>query len=63
MIATLRRIVIGVPAAMACSTGANDSASVGIPPSCGVRMPYGGPYLSAADTDVIRDWIAGGAAP
>jgi hypothetical protein len=38
-------------------------SGVGIPPACGARMPYGGPYLSAADTDVIRDWIASGAAP
>ncbi len=38
-------------------------SGVGIPPSCGARMPYGGPYLSAADTDVIRDWIANGGAP
>jgi hypothetical protein len=38
-------------------------SGVGIPPSCGVRIPYGGPYLSAADTQVIGEWIAGGAAP
>jgi hypothetical protein len=38
-------------------------SGVGIPPSCGVRMPYGGPYLSAADTDIIRDWLANGASP
>jgi len=30
---------------------------VGIPPGCGVQMPKGGPYLSAADQETIKDWI------
>lgn len=25
------------------------------------RMPYGGPYLSAAEIQMVRDWIAAGA--
>jgi hypothetical protein len=29
----------------------------------GERMPRGGPYLSQADIDVIRQWISDGAAP
>jgi hypothetical protein len=27
----------------------------------GVRMPYGGPYLSQAQIDLVRNWIAAGA--
>jgi len=38
-------------------------SGIGIPPSCGVRMPYGGPYLSAADGQTIWEWILTGAAP
>lgn len=30
-------------------------------PPVGVRMPQGGPYLSAAQIQTIHDWIAGGA--
>jgi hypothetical protein len=29
----------------------------------GVRMPYGGPYLDASTTAIIRQWVAAGAAP
>jgi hypothetical protein len=28
---------------------------------CGVRMPYGGPYLDQANIDLIRTWIDEGA--
>jgi hypothetical protein len=30
---------------------------VGIPAGCGVQMPKGGPYLSAADQETIKNWI------
>lgn len=30
---------------------------------CGPRMPLGGPFLSAAETELIRAWIDGGALP
>jgi hypothetical protein len=30
-------------------------------PDVGSRMPYGGPYLSAYEQALLRDWIAGGA--
>ena len=30
-------------------------------PTCGARMPPGGPFLPAATTDIIRDWIDNGA--
>ena len=30
-------------------------------PACGGRMPPGGPFLPAATTDIIRDWIDNGA--
>jgi len=33
----------------------------GDPRITGERMPYGGPYLSASDIQMVRDWIAAGA--
>jgi hypothetical protein len=35
-------------------------SGVGIPAGCGVQMPKGGPYLSAADQETIKDWILDG---
>jgi hypothetical protein len=35
----------------------------GPPPGQGSRMPLGGPFLSAAEVQLIRDWIAQGARP
>ncbi len=32
---------------------------IGIPAGCGVQMPKGGPYLSAADQETIKNWILG----
>jgi hypothetical protein len=32
-------------------------SGVGIPAGCGVQMPKGGPYLSAADQETIKNWI------
>jgi hypothetical protein len=34
-------------------------SGVGIPAGCGVQMPKGGPYLSAADQETIKNWILG----
>jgi hypothetical protein len=35
---------------------------LGLAPPFGARMPYNGPpYLSAAELQLIRDWIAEGA--
>ncbi len=36
-------------------------AHEGTPPGGGVRMPQGGPYLNAAEQQIIRDWINQGA--
>lgn len=33
----------------------------GVPATKGRRMPYGGPYLSDAEIDVIEEWITNGA--
>jgi hypothetical protein len=33
----------------------------GDPRIVGERMPYGGPYLSASDIEMVRAWIAAGA--
>ncbi len=32
-------------------------SGIGIPTGCGVQMPKGGPYLSAADQETIKNWI------
>ena len=33
----------------------------GDPRIVGERMPFGGPYLSASDIQMVQDWIAAGA--
>jgi hypothetical protein len=38
-------------------------SGTGIPGACGVRMPYGGPYLDSVMIAVIQSWINEGAAP
>jgi hypothetical protein len=35
-------------------------SGMGIPSTCGVRMPQGGPYLSSTDIQTIQDWLLTG---
>jgi hypothetical protein len=35
-------------------------SGMGIPGTCGDRMPLGGPYLSATDIQTIQDWLLTG---
>jgi hypothetical protein len=65
-------LLVGVPSVedpslLRVKPGAPDDSYMvlkiqGSPGIVGVRMPFGGPYLSQATIDVIRQWITDGAA-
>ena len=52
----LTRVIVGSPSTSLLYEKVAESS-----PPCGQQMPYGGPYLSAADQEKVYNWIADGA--